>query len=66
MVSSSARARRLGATSRLYITDYDDHENDSSDYKKDDDDIDDSSDDNQGQNENDERNDDAKIWQSCS
>ena len=34
MVSSSARARRLGAISRLYLTDYDDDEDDNSDDKK--------------------------------
>ena len=66
MVSSSARARRLEATSRLYLTDYDDDEGDNSDDKKDDDDIGESSDDNEGQNANEEKNDDAKPWQSSS
>ena len=50
MVSSSARAPRLAALSRLYITDYGDDE----DGDSDDDDIDDSRDDNEGQNDTEE------------
>ena len=40
MVSSSARAPRLAAISRLYLTDYDNGEDDNSNDNIDDDDID--------------------------
>ena len=66
MVSSSARGRKLEATSRLYITDNGDNEDDNSDDNTDDTDIDDSRDDNEGQNDTEERNDDVKPWQSSS